>query len=153
MTEHCSEIRGGGRRISADAETRQQIAEEHRALGELLGRLEATRDPHALLPRLEELERLLKSHFQREEGAEGLHEMVGESAPHMLTSVQRLFEEHREMAARLDELIRETRRCIEGPVAQVLTGASDLACRLRDHEQAENELVAGALYEDLGISS
>lgn len=153
MNQDHSEVSGGGNRVPGDAEVRKQIAEEHRLLGELVERTEATTDPHALLPVLEELQRLLQEHFRREEDADGLHDMVGEAAPHKLTAVQRLFDEHRDLAAHLDAAIRHTREVIDGPVAQVRSEVGELAEKLRAHEAAENELVAGALYEDLGFSS
>lgn len=153
MSEHLSETRGGGNRVSGDAGSRQQIADDHKALGKLLVSLETTRDPHALLPQLEALAGLLQGHFRREEAADGFHEMVSGSAPHLLPSVQSLFDEHREMATQLDDLKAQARQCIEGPVAQLLAGTSELIVRLREHEQAEDELVVGALYADLGTSS
>jgi hypothetical protein len=79
--------------------------------------------------------------------------MVGDAAPHLLSHVQYLFDEHRVVTARLIELRGETQALIDGPLARLLAGARGLAERLRRHEEAENELVAGALYEDLGISS
>ena len=153
MDDRCPELSGGGRRVSADAEARQRIAEEHHALGELLDRLEVTSDPNLLALQLAELHRLLEAHFEREEGEDGLHDMVGDAAPHLLSHVQHLFDEHRLVTARLIELRGETQALIDGPLARLLVGARDLAARLRRHEEAENELVAGALYEDLGISS
>jgi hypothetical protein len=155
MSDDCAQVSGAGPRlpVDADAESRQRISEEHHALRDLLGRVTETSDVHHLLPQLQELDRLLREHFQHEEGEGGFHDMVGESAPHLLPSVQRLFDEHRRIAERLDALILQTRRCIEGPVAEVCAEAADLARLLHEHEAAENDLVAWALYEDLGFSS
>ena len=153
MDRDCGRVSGGGTAVTADAEARQRIAEEHHALGELLDRLEATRDPHLLAVELAELERLLTAHFEHEEGAEGLHDMVGDAAPHLLPHVQHLFDEHRVIAAALAALRGDVQACLEGPVARLRHTTRELAERLRHHEQAENELVAGALYDDLGISS
>jgi len=153
MDQNSSPSSPGGRRVSTDAESRQQIAEEHRALSELVGRLEHTTDPKVLLPLLTELRRLLGVHFAREEADDGLYEMVGGVAPHLLSAVQRLFAEHREMAASLDDLLASTRELCDGPLASVLAAVGDLAGRLHRHEAKENELVSGAFYDDLGISS
>lgn len=153
MDQDCVKPSGGGLRVSDDVEARQRIAEDHHALGELLDRLEATCDPNLLALELAEMERLLTAHFAREEGDDGLHEMVGDAAPHLLTGVQRLFDEHRRISARLEEIRGEVQACLDGPVAHLVAACRDLAQHLRRHEQAENELVAGALYEDLGISS
>jgi len=153
MDSDCPQLSGAGQRVSADVESRQRIAEDHHALGELLDRLEATSDPNLLALELAELERLLTAHFALEEGDDGLHEMVGDAAPHMLAGVQRLFDEHRRMSARLAEIRGEVQACLDGPVARLVAASRELAQQLRRHEQAENELVAGALYDDLGISS
>lgn len=153
MSDECGHVSGAGPRLPADAESRQRISEEHQALRDLLGRVTETTDLHHLLPQLQELDRLLREHFQHEEGEGGFHDMVGESAPHLLPSVQRLFDEHRQIAERLDTLILQTRQCIEGPVAELRGATTELAHQLHEHEAAENDLVTWALYEDLGISS
>lgn len=148
----CAPASGGGA-PAADPAARQQIADEHKALRQQLSSLVETRAPHDLLPQLERLRGMLEEHFRTEEEAGGYHDMVGDTAPHLLTSVQRLFEEHRAFIARIDDLIAETRALVDGPVAAVRHGVTDLARQLHDHEAAENDLVAWALYEDLGISS
>lgn len=153
MNENSSASSHGGREVTAEAASRQQIADEHRALGELLGRLVHTTDPNALVPQLTELRRLLGVHFAREEADDGLYEIVGEVAPHLLSGVQRLFDEHRELAASVDELLATTRELCGGPLAEILAAVGGLAGRLHRHEAKENELVSGAFYDDLGISS
>jgi hypothetical protein len=129
------------------------IAEEHRVLRELLGRITATRDLGALLPQLGELEGLLALHFAHEEEADGLHAVVADSAPDRLPEVQRLFDEHREIARRVMELRERAEELWRGPLAEVLEGVAELADRLHRHEAAEGDLLAGALYDDLGIGS
>ena len=46
-----------------EAASIEQIADEHRALGESLSRLEKTTDLHLLMPRLEKLRSQLAHHF------------------------------------------------------------------------------------------
>ncbi len=139
--------------VDDEVRVRQQIAEEHAALREILGRIQGTRELAPLRPLLAELGRLLRQHFAREEAADGLHPMVEESAPHLLPNVQRLFDEHRELAARLESLEEKARQLWEGPLTEVFAEAGELARRLHEHEVAEGELLAGAMYEDLGFSS
>lgn len=129
---------------------RRQIAEEHRALRLLLERLETTSDPQALLLRLDELRGLLARHFAREEAPDGLHGVIDASAPHLVVSVQGLFEEHREYLAELERLAGTVRACLEGPVAEARRGVTELCRKLHEHEAAETLLLAGAMYDDLG---
>lgn len=126
------------------------IEGEHRTLRALLGRLEGTSDLEALLPGLAELRRLLAIHFAREEAPGGLHRVVDASAPHLAASVEGLFEEHRLSLEELDLLIDAVRRCLEGPVAEARRGVAGLCRRLHAHEAAETELLAGAVYEEVG---
>ncbi|HSL85083.1 MAG TPA: hypothetical protein VLF66_20095 [Thermoanaerobaculia bacterium] len=135
---------------SPAAVARREIAEEHRALRTLLERLETTADLQILLPRLDELRRLLALHFAREEAPDGLHRVVDSSAPHLVVSVQGLFEEHRECLAEIERLAEEAHVIVEGPLAELRRGVSELCRKLHEHEAAETELLAGALYDDLG---
>lgn len=129
---------------------RRQIAEEHRALQQLLERLKTTSDLPTLHLRLAELGELLGRHFAREEAPEGLHRAIDGSAPRLTSSVQRLFEEHREYLAELDELAEKARALAEGPTAEVRREVAELCDRLHEHEVSETLLLAGALYDDLG---
>jgi hypothetical protein len=126
------------------------IEDEHRILRALLGRLEEMTGLEELVPGLAELRGLLAVHFAREEAPSGLHRVVDASAPHLAASVAELIDEHRECLAALDALIEAGRRCLEGPVAEVRSGVSELCRRLHDHEAAETELLAGAVYEEVG---
>jgi hypothetical protein len=126
------------------------IEDEHRILRALLGRLEATLDLGPLVSGLAELRGLLAVHFAREEASDGLHRVVDASAPHLVASVAKLIDEHRECLAALDALIGAGRRCLEGPVVEVRRGVSELCRRLHEHEAAETELLAGAVYEEVG---
>lgn len=129
------------------------IAEEHRALRASLARIEETTDLRLLLPLLEDLRELLAAHFAHEEAVDGLHEVIGDAAPHLLTAVQRLFDEHRECLELLDRLGERARECYEGPVREVLDQVGALAAKLHAHEAQETELLAGAVYEDVGESA
>ncbi|HLE83876.1 MAG TPA: hemerythrin domain-containing protein [Thermoanaerobaculia bacterium] len=126
------------------------IEDEHRILRALLGRLEETTGLEELVPGLAELRSLLAVHFAREEAPDGLHRVVDASAPHLVATVVHLIEEHGECLTALDVLIEAGRRCLEGPVAEVRSGVSELCRRLHEHEAAETELLAGAVYEEVG---
>lgn len=128
----------------------ETIEGEHLALRARLGRLEGTAALEELVSELTELRALLAIHFAREEAPGGLHRVVDASAPHLAASVDALFEDHREYLETLDRLTETARRCLEGPVAEVRTGVGALCRRLHEHEAAETELLAGAVYEEVG---
>jgi len=136
---------------TAAADARREIAAEHRQIRSLVAELETTRDLEELLPRLAGLRELLMSHFAREEAPGGLHRMVDRAAPRLAGPIQALFDEHRELLAHLDGLEERTRACLEGPVAASRGSAADLCRGLHEHEAAETELLAGALYDDIGV--
>lgn len=136
-------------RKTAEA-ARREIAQEHRQIRALVEELETTSGLGALLPLLADLRGLLVTHFAREEAPDGLHRVVDGAAPRLSTSVQLLFDEHRQMLAALDGIEERGRACLEGPVAEVRRSVLELCRQLHEHEAAETELLAGALYEDIG---
>ena len=126
------------------------IDQDHRAILEIVGRLEATTDLHVLLPVLEELRDALAAHFAREEGPEGLHELISSMSPNTVASLQNVLGEHSAFTERLDDLIESARACLEGPLAEILRGAAGLSKSLRDHEARETALFTDAVFTDLG---
>jgi hemerythrin len=129
---------------------RRRIDDEHRQLGEMLRSLAHTRDLHKIEKLLGELYTLLVQHFEGEEGEQGLHSVVSEGAAHRITNLQQLFEEHREILARLDELRAATAAALAGPVSEITLGISRLSDTLRRHEEEEERLFGEAFYTDLG---
>lgn len=129
---------------------RRRIDDEHRQLGEMLRSLVHTHDLHKVEKLLGELRGLLVLHFEGEEGAQGLHAVVSEGAAHRITNLQHLFEEHREILARLSELQATTTAALAGPVSEISQGISRLADTLRRHEAEEERLFGEAFYTDLG---
>lgn len=137
-------------RSACEAASVEQIADEHRALGESLSRLEKTTDLHLLMPRLEKLASQLEHHFAGEEASGGLRDDVRTNAPFLLGALDRIFDEHRRFLGDLGEISEKTRACLEGPVAEILTLISALTRRLRDHEVREAELLSDVYYTDYG---
>lgn len=136
--------------LAEPAASRREIAREHRQIRSLVAQVEAIADLEELVPRLNALRALLEVHFAREEAPGGLHQVVDGTAPRLATSVEALFDEHREMLALLDAATRRARECLEGPITEVRRAAAELCRRLHEHEAAETDLLAGALYEDIG---
>ncbi len=129
------------------------IEQDHHAIKEILGRLEATTDLHVLLPVLEELRSALAEHFVREEEPEGVHELIASMSPNTVASLQNVLGEHQAFRERLDSLINGARACLEGPLAEVLREAAVLSENLHDHEARETALFTDAAFTDLGRSS
>ena len=131
----------------------QSIEREHKALKETLDRLECTSDLKILIPMLNELRARLELHFAHEEGPAGLHQVVGDSAPHLLTYMQRLFDDHQRLLTAIDGVTERARQCVDGPLAAVLRDVTTLSEALRLHEARETALLGDAMYTDLGESS
>ncbi len=140
-----TEPREAGSKISP-----QQIAEEHRALGESLSRIGKTTDPHRLLARLEKLRDQLEHHFAGEEGEGGLRDDVVNLAPFLLSTLDKLFEEHREVLVDIEELRAKAQACVDGPLAEILRDATSLVRRMHEHEARESELISDVYYTDYG---
>lgn len=130
-----------------------KIAEEHRALRQVLARVEKATDLHRLLALLAELRRLLVPHFASEEDDEGFERLLGRRAPHLLSDLDEVLDEHGELLADVDRVAAAARACLDGPVAEVRRQAAELAARLHAHEERETALLVGAVYDDLGTPS
>jgi len=133
--------------------SRERIAAEHHSLRESLDLLKGTSDIGRVAPMLRELRPRLEAHFASEEEPNGLHQAIGDSAPHLMSSLQRIYDEHREFLDSIDRLAAAAQECCEGPVARVLTGIRELCEGLEAHEAAESELLTDSVYTDLGNSS
>ena len=131
----------------------ETIEHDHHAIKEILERLEATMDPHLLLPILEELRMSLVEHFAREEAPEGLHEIIADMSPTTVASLQNILGEHEQFLVRLDSLIERTRKVVRGPLAEILGDVASLSESLHDHEARETDLFTEAVFTDLGRSS
>lgn len=132
-----------------NARTFEDIAAEHRALDKALEVLAGTDDPGELLPRLAKLRGLLEQHYAGEEAADGLPRLIGSNAPHLVASLQRIFDEHRQFLFDLEQLSAEARACVDRN-AELHRGIAGFVDRLHDHERRETSLVSDAVNTDLG---
>lgn len=133
-------------------ERKMEYFEDHRALRTLISRVESTRDIRQLQPLLEELDRLLESHFRSEEAPDGLKGIIRDTAPYRLGQLEHLLESHRDFLGTLRDLREEVQELVEGPVEDVLRNLSALCGRLEEHEAAETRILTDSLYTDLGES-
>jgi len=132
------------------SDARAKIDDEHRELNRLLQEITQTQDLVRIKAMLADLATLLRAHFETEEGPKGIHEVVGEQASHTLPAVQRLFEEHRQILTRIEQLRIEVADCLDGPVRRTIGGVTSLVEMLHQHEADEEELFANSFYTDLG---
>ena len=143
----------GGPCTARSSAARDRIDDEHRQLETLLGAINQTRQTGEIARLAEELDvlrDLLVRHFDGEEGAEGLHQIVEEGASHRMGALQQLFDEHRQLLAMVDELRAEVAATMAGPVRRVHEQLSALTDALDRHEKREEELFGEAFYTDLG---
>lgn len=129
-----------------------QIAEDHHDLRRAMVELQRTTELNLLMPQLTKLRAELKEHFDLEEGEEGLAQAIGESAPHHLNRLAKLFDEHIALLDAVDGIIARAEACLDGPVAAVFHDVSGLCHRLEEHEANETELLTEAVFTDLGTS-
>ena len=134
------------------ARAQGQIAEDHHDLRQLLVELRQASDLRLLIPQLKRLRAELKEHFDLEEGEVGLAQAIGESAPHHLNRLTKLFEEHVALLDTVDGIIERAGECLDGPVADVLGDVTGLCTHLEEHEANETELLTDAVFTDLGTS-
>ncbi len=114
-----------------DAADTSRIAEQHRELRETLEEVGNASSLERLQPLLKRLRDELRMHFQDEEGPRGLEDTIGEAAPRMLRTLDRLFAEHRAFLKALDHLIGRCDQLLNGPKQEILREVGDLQARLR----------------------
>ncbi|HVS01592.1 MAG TPA: hemerythrin domain-containing protein [Thermoanaerobaculia bacterium] len=135
---------------AAGREANDRIEQEHVVLRRLVERLEEANELSRLTALLEELRPLLQDHFRHEEASDGLHAAVAVVAPQRLGSLERLFAEHRQFLRTVDRLLGQAHQLLDGPIAELLRGASQLAWELRCHEESETDLFGETMTTDLG---
>lgn len=123
---------------------------EHRRIREFTHQFERALELRELLAILGEARPDLVAHFRGEEADEGFFARVRSMAPNESQRVDRLERQHQAFLSDLDGLAARAQACLAGPMAEILADARSLAQRLREHEAAEDTVVADTLYGDLG---
>lgn len=131
---------------------REQVLDDHRRIRDATRHMETARDLADLFGHLREFRALLESHFMSEEAAGGLYDNMRALGAEDPGKIEQLRQEHGELLGEIDGLSRRVQACLDGPVAEVLRKAGELARRLRHHETRENALLMDAAYTDLGHS-
>ena len=124
------------------------VLDDHKELTGLLGRLREARPREELGTLLASLRAVLSRHFQREEGENGLFEIIHARAPRHRQAIEDLRSEHRDFVTDLEELVR---RAEQGPQPeQMADHVADFVDRLHQHERNESHLWIDTLSTDLG---
>ncbi len=126
------------------------IEEQHADIRKVLLALDESTHLADVLAVLRRLRGVLVPHFAAEERPGGLYESVLAGAPRIAGQLDRLLAEHTELLIELDDVLDEIQTCLTGPVARIMRRTQGLKERLSLHEEAEGEVVAEALYQDLG---
>ena len=124
---------------------KQKILRSHRELGILLQRLESGPTQREVAEIFSELRWVMRGHFELEEGADGLFEVLHAKAPHSAPLLETFCCDHRELLAELEHLERDARSGEDLAVR-----SAEFVDHLRRHEKAENELLVETLSTDLG---
>lgn len=131
---------------------RDQIAADHHNLRVTIDQLLQVSELPLVIGQLRRLRTELVDHFKLEEGADGLAQAIGETAPNSLNKLTRLFEEHDEFLDSIEGLITQTNACLNGPMAEIHSGIRQLCADLEAHEATETELISDAMFTDLGTA-
>lgn len=123
---------------------------EHRRIREFTQQFESALELRELLAILGKARPDLAAHFLGEEADEGFYARVRAMAPNQTERVDRLERQHQAFLSEIDGLAARAQACLAGPMAEILNDARSLAQRLREHEVAEDNVVADTLYGDLG---
>jgi len=125
-----------------------ELHDEHRALRDMVGRVQAAEDVITLAPLLDELHPLLQLHFAHEEYPGGLYDRLGTQAPQFRHDVRQLVDEHFRMLSMIRGLAVRARTPGDDEPAEILDEARRLVAWLADHERREHAM-ARAAREDL----
>ena len=113
-----------------DQHRRDQIAADHHNLRVTVDQLLQVSELPLVIAQRRRLRAELVDHFKLEEGADGLAQAIGETAPNSLNKLSRLFEEHDEFLGTIEELITQTNTCLNGPMAEIHDGIRKLCADL-----------------------
>ena len=131
---------------SAEAIRRAEegLAEEHRALGQLVGRLASVEALSELVPLLDELHPKLHSHFAHEEYPGGLYDTLGATASTYRDQVRELVDDHFRILAKVRELRGRAGEGDPETAAALIGEARAIIPWLQRHEGREHAIAEQA---------
>jgi hypothetical protein len=138
----------------------RRAREEHQAIGADLDAIEALltqlgaleSDAEQALRRLEHLARELPEHFSWEEAADGIFAKALDVAPRLERRVLALRKRHAPLGSEIQQILEDAGYAGVAPDAwrRVAKRFGAFAKALRNHERAEDRLIADAYLQDLG---
>jgi hypothetical protein len=129
------------------ARAHNDLADEHRSLRGLLGRLREVKDPAGLTALLDELHGKLKAHIEHEEFPGGLYESMGVLGPSHAHEVRQLVDEHFRFLSTVRALADEVRRAPAPLDEHIFKDAAALVEQIHSHEAVETRLAETILAE------
>lgn len=131
-------------------DSRKQILDDHRAIGELLGKIAACAQADEMTASLQQLMPLLVRHFKSEEDEiDGLHANIRKRTPEQQNALLSLKDEHKQLVDRVQLLLSIAQETTGGgPKLQLL--GKQLQERLAAHEAKETELFLDSIWTDIG---
>ena len=118
-----------------------QLEAEHRAINDLVTRVEGARDARALVAPLADLRKLLSDHFAHEERPGGLYDRMGVVSAEFRDRVRTLVDEHFRLLSTVRTLEQQSK---SGAGGDIVREARSIGASLRQHEKLEQELVEAA---------
>jgi hypothetical protein len=134
-------------RSEAAARTSEELVEEHRHLGDLIVRLEATRNPQELAGMLDEMHGVLLRHFAHEQYPGGFYETLGACKPAFRDDLRVLVDQHFRIISGVEGLRQRTRRADAAEWTELKREASAIVAELGQHERRESDLVSRLLQK------
>ena len=125
---------------------RTELADEHRQVMGLVGRLESHRALAGLEALLEELHHTLVDHFAHEQFPGGLYECLGAQEAGAHGELRILVREHCTLLSDVRGLLENAKRAEPADSEMLLGGVAELIAGLRAHERREHRL-ADSLVE------
>jgi hypothetical protein len=126
-----------------------RITEEHLEIRAVVDRMQTLSDPNMMLLVLEDLHRMLDSHFLREEGDKGLYAIIEDLAPQHTERVDGLLREHRVLMSGLLALIRDCRALINDPLAKLRADTGRFIEQLQAHDVLETEILTDCMLHEM----
>ena len=118
------------------------LDEQHRTIRKCLTELKDVDRLEHMVEVLDQLTGLLVPHFALEEDPSGILGTVEANAPHLLRTLQQVFDEHPAILEQVAQL--------RGQLLECQTAIGGLIEVVSSHEERENEVFTDALYVDLG---
>lgn len=126
-----------------------KITEEHLEIRATVDRLQTLTDPNIILIVLLDLHRQFETHFNREEGDKGLYAIIESLAPQHTDRVDKLLREHRTLMEGLNNLIRDCRAIIGGPLAKLHLDTTRFLEQMNAHDVDETEILTDCMLSEM----